>query len=277
MNASNYIIEVNEPDFQYEVLAYSEKTPVVVDFWAAWCIPCRTLGPLLEKLAQEGQGAFRLAKVNVDANQKLAQRFNITSIPAVKAFKDGRVAAEFSGLQPEHKLRLFLRGLAPSESDLTLEKGSSLLALEDYRAAEAAFQQVLEKSPASAEAQLGLAKSLLAQGRVSEALPLLRGIPAGPAYVAAQALLPLAKAVQRLQDGPDWSENELEAAYLQALRLAVRGNLPAAMDGLLDVLRQDKRFRGGEARLVMLALLEILGELSEHTRPYRQELASVLF
>lgn len=276
MNASNYIIDVTEADFPYEVLAYSEQVPVIVDFWAEWCIPCRTLSPILEKLAEEAKGAFRLAKLNVDQNQNLARHYRVTSIPSVKAFKSGQVVNEFSGLQPEPKVRQFLRSLAPSDTDLALEKGQSLLALESWGGAEKAFRQVLEQSPVDAEAMLGLAKSLLVQGRIEEALAQMAGIPASKAYSAAQTLLPLAKAMQRAQ-GQTWSDEPRQAAYQRALRLAMRGNLPAAMDGVLDVLREDKRFGSGEARLVMLGLLEIMGDANPLTRQYRQELASVLF
>jgi putative thioredoxin len=138
----------------------------------------------------------------------------------------------------------------------------------------------LEQSPVDAEAMLGLAKSLLAQGRIDEAITQMTNIPASKAYSAAQTLLPLAKAMQRLlkqEQNRAWSDDPHEAAYQRALRLAMRGNLPAAMDGVLDVLREDKRFRSGEARLVMLGLLEIMGDANPLTRQYRQELASVLF
>ena len=116
MTSSEHIIDVSEADFEYEVLAYSATVPVVVDFWADWCIPCRTLGPLLEKLTQEAQGAFRLARLDVDANPNLARRFGIRSIPAVKAFRDGQLVAEFTGARSEPQVRQFLAQLAPDES-----------------------------------------------------------------------------------------------------------------------------------------------------------------
>ena len=277
MNTTDFIVDVSEADFEYQVIAYSQKAPVVVDFWAEWCIPCRTLGPLLELLAREAQGAFRLAKMNVDQNQNLAMRYNIRSIPAVKAFRDGHVVSEFVGLQPEPRVREFIRAIAPSQSDLDLEKALSLYRLEKYAEAEESFRRVLRDKPTSPVAQLGLVKSLLMQGQPAEAALILHGFPASQEYSIAVGLLPVADAMLHLGAGNNFDENPLEAAYARAIKLARRGNLPAALDGLLDILREDKRYRGVEVRQVFLGLLELLGEESPITRQYRQELASVLF
>lgn len=277
MMTSEHIINVSEGDFDYNVLAYSQQVPVVVDFWADWCIPCRTLGPLLEKLANEGQGSFRLAKVDVDANQKLATQYNVYSIPTVKAFRNGQVVSEFVGVIPEPRIREFLRALAPSELDLSLEKGQSMLKLEQYRSAEQTFRQVLEKDPTQAAAMLGLAKSLLLQGESFEALGILEGFPASREFSAALTLLPLAQALEREGNGDPWTDDPLDAAFNRAIRLVGRGNLPAALDGLMDILRENRSYRDGAARKVILAIFELMADENPLTRQYRQELASVLF
>ncbi|MBN1147631.1 MAG: tetratricopeptide repeat protein [Anaerolineales bacterium] len=278
MMASDFIIDVTEADFEYQVLGYSKQIPVVVDFWAEWCSPCRTLGPLLENLAQEAQGAFRLAKLNVDQNPNLALRYGVHGIPIIKAFRNEEIVAELIGAQPEPRLREFLRQIAPSQSDLMLEKGLSLLDAGEIRQAEPVFRQVLKSTPESAPAQLGLAKCLLLLNQGEAARKLLAGFPANRQYKTAQALLPLAQALARPEDGAHYeTSNPLDAAFDNALRLVRRGNIEAAMDGLLDILREDKHYRDGEARRTMIALLELLGDNSPLARQYRNELASVLF
>jgi putative thioredoxin len=279
MMASDFIVDVNEADFEYQVIAYSKNIPVVVDFWAEWCRPCKVLGPMLEQLALEAQGSFRLAKVNVDENPNLAIRYSVRSIPTVKGFQDGGVVAELVGLQPEPRLREFIQELAPSQSGLALEKAFSLLDMEEPQSAEEMFRSVLGQSPQSTAAMLGLAKSLLMQGEIEEGGYLLDNFPASKEYNAAELLRPLAEALEREQDEVlELDEVEpIEASYRNALRLVRHGNVPAALDGLLEVLRQDKRYREGEARQVFLALLELLGENNPLTRQYRNELASVLF
>jgi putative thioredoxin len=278
MTASNFIMDVSESNFEYEVLAFSQQTPVVVDFWAEWCGPCKTIGPMLESLAREGQGLFRLAKVNVDENQGLALRYGVTSIPAVRAFRGGKMVAEFVGVVPEARLREFLSSVAPSANDLALEKGASLLNLQKPREAERTYRQVLESAPDHPAARLGLARSLLLQGVGAESAALLEKIPASREYAAAQALLPLAHELRRVERSqPLAGEDPLDPAFDNALRLVKRGNLEAAMDGLLDILRENKRYRDGLARLVMVALLDCLGEANPTARQYRDELASALF
>lgn len=278
MVRSDHIFEVDESTFEPEVLLRSHEVPVVVDFWAAWCGPCRALGPLLERLTIEAGGAFRLAKVDVDASPNLAARYGVRGIPAVKAFRAGAVVAEFVGAQPEPLVRRFLQNLAPSAESIAEERARSLLLTRHWTEAEQAFRTLLEEEENGPAATLGLIKSLLMQGRGREAEGLLEHFPSGTEWVEAEKLRPLAQALSlaeassaALPDAP------LEAAFVRAASLIGRGNLPAAMDGLIDILRQDKHYRKDAPRQVLLGLFMLLGDDDPLTRQYRDELASILF
>jgi putative thioredoxin len=278
MMASDFIVDVTEADFEYQVLAYSQKVPVVVDFWASWCVPCKVLGPILEKLALEGRGSFRLARLDVDANPNLAMRFNVRSIPSVKAFRDGMVVSEFNGALPEPRVRDFIRAIAPAKDDLLIEKGLGMLRMNQPAKAEETFRQVLDDLPGNPPALLGLAKSLLYQRESKESLEILQSFPASRELNSASVLLPLAIALEEeANSNPFEMDDALEAAYQNALRLIKRGNLEGAIDGLLDILRQDKRYRNGEVHKVILGILELTSADEENVRQYRNELASILF
>ena len=272
------IVTVTEMDFDREVLEYSRQRPVVVDFWAPWCGPCRIIGPILERLAVEAAGAFRLAKVNVDENPNLALRYGVRGIPTVKGFLNGQVVGEFVGALPEARIRDFLRKLAPSPTDLALEKADSLLEMNDWRGAEAVYREVLLQRSELAHARLGLAKALLMQGRAREALNLLRDFPASREYRAAQMMLPLAEALVWAEEHPAGeSDDPLEAMYRRALDLLRRGNVEAAMDGLLEIIRRDKHYRDDMPRKILLGIFEVLGQQHPLTKQYRRELSMALF
>jgi putative thioredoxin len=278
MMSSDHIIQVNENDFEYEVLSYSQNTPVVVYFWAEWCKPCKLLGPMLEALAYEANGAFRLAKLDVDNNPNLAVQYGVRSLPTVKAFSEGEVVSEFVGAQPNQRVRDFLSRLAPpSQTSLLEEKAGGYLSLRQWAKAEAAFREVLDQNPEHPAALLGLSKALLAQGEGREALYTLKAFPASSLYASAQRLLPLAEAVTAQADETLPAENDLDAAFAGAVRLASRGSFLPAMDGLLDILRQNRHYRGDKARQLFLAILEMLDSDDSDARQYRAELASVLF
>lgn len=278
MTPSDFIVDVSEADFEYEVLSYSQNVPVVVEFWATWCQPCKKLGPMLERLAQEAGGNFRLARVDVDANPNLALRYSVRSVPTVKAISQGQVVGEFAGLQPEARVRDFLERLGPpSESALAVEKANSLLADHQWAEAETIFRELEEQTPNQPDILLGLVKTLLAQGKGSESLFILNYFPASKEYNAAQLMHPLAEAMMKFSKNELPDENELDAMFRNCIRLAVRGNHLAAMDGLLEIIRQEKRYRNDKARQVFLGLVELLGPDDPDAKQYRNELAMLLF
>jgi putative thioredoxin len=276
MNPSEHIVDVNESDFQYEVLAFSGKRPVLVDFWAGWSEQSKNLDPILEKLTLEAGGTFRLAKLEVDANPKIAADYGVRSIPAVKAFRNGQVIAQFDGTRSEAQIREFLKALAPATNDIAVGKGDSLLTSEDWSEAEEAFRDALIDNQDHPGALLGLARSLLAQGRSTDALPILREFPVSKEFTNAEQLIPLAQAMANVDDKPA-DDDDYAAIYANALRLAGKGQIAAALDGLLEILRASKQYRKGEARKVVLGLLQVLGSNNPQSREYRAELASLLF
>lgn len=275
--SSSHVVHVNESDFQVEVLAHSSQRPVVVDFWAEWSEPGLILDPILERLADEAHGGFRLAKLDVDANPRIAEDYGVRGVPAVKAFRNGQVVAEFTGLRPEPQIREFIKSLDPAPNDLLVGRADSLLAAEHWVEAEDLYRDALDENPDHPGALLGLARALLAQGEAIQALPLLREFPVSKEYSSAERLIPLAEALAELEQAEDSDAEDAQPVFTNALRLAGRGQLLAAMDGLLDVLREDKSQRKGMPRKVFLGLLEVLGNENPNTREYRNELTQLLF
>ncbi len=273
-----YIIDANELNFEYEVVSFSKNVPVLVDFWAEWCQPCKMLSPLLERLVQEANGSLRLAKVNIDQNPNLAMQYSVRSIPTVKAFVDGHITAEFVGVQPEARLREFISRLTPpSLWSWDLEKARGLMNVRDWTGAERILAMCLNKIPNLDAAHLELAKCLLAQGQAEQALDQLDEIPAGRAYNSATLLRPLAQSLNDLQKGNLIDENDLDAIFANSLRLAVRASFLLRWTGLLDILRENKHYRERPPTRLILGILEIMGSEDPQTREYRAELASVLF
>ena len=275
---STHIINVSEIDFQSEVLTHSNQRPVLVDFWASWCIPCRTLDPILERLTDEANGTFRLAKLDVDANPKITNDYGVRGIPTVKAFRSVQVIAEFSGIKSETQVREFLKAVAPVTSDIKVGRADSHLAREQWPQGEDIYREILDENPDHPGALLGLARSLIAQGAAGQALPILRAFPVSKEYSKAEGLIPLALALADAEKSElGVSEDPLPSQFQAALRLANKGQLYAAMDGLLDILRQSKMYRRDEIRRLILGFLVVLGEDNPQTRNYRSELTSLLF
>ena len=274
MSDNGHAIDVSEATFQTEVIERSKRVPVLVDFWAPWCGPCRTLSPTLERVAADGDGAFILAKVNTDENQNLAAQFNVRSIPAVKMFHNGRVVDEFVGVRPEREVRDFVKVFAPSQIDGWLIEAQSLVVGQRWDEAAAAYWRILDAKPGHPQAALDLGRMFLAAGRGAEAVSALSEVPTSAAeYRTAEALLPLAALIAEASNG---SGEGLDALYHEAGRLVLERRIPDAVSTLLDILRKDRNYRDGEAKRALLALFEYLGN-DPSVKDYRRQLASVLF
>ncbi len=276
--AADHIIDVNEMNFEYEVVEYSKNTPVLVDFWAEWCQPCKILGPMLESITSEASVQIRLAKVNIDQNPNLAIKFGVRSIPTVKAFISGQIASEFVGVLPERNIREFIAKLAlPSLAKLDEEKGLNLLLDHNWQDAETVFRKTLEHNTDSSAARLGLAKALLAQNHPRDALDELDAIVSGKEMSQVKILHPYAETLANLHDGNLLIKKELDAVLVNSMKLAGQGKFSIALDGLLDILRTDKNYQDGLVRGIVLAILELKGSEDPETREYRSELAAILF
>ncbi|HSQ05328.1 MAG TPA: thioredoxin [Burkholderiales bacterium] len=275
MTPDDYIIDVDETTFLPDVLERSRRQPVIVDFWAPWCGPCRMLSPTLERITTEANGAFTLARLNTDENQGLAAEYGVQGIPAVKMFRDGKVVGEFVGALPEPRVREFIKKYAPNQSDLILTAAQDLARAHRWAEAETAYRHALAGDPNNAQIALELSKVLLRLGTGAEAAALLEAIPAEAREAdAARKLLPAARWMCAV---PAAEAQEIDRLYATAGQLACTGKYAEAMDSLIGVLRQNRSYRSGEARQVMLGLFELLGTDDPIVREHQRQLANVLF
>ncbi len=284
---NQWTIEVTDQNFEQQVVERSHAVPVVVDFWAPWCGPCQAIGPLLEQLAEEQNGNFVLAKINVDDNPMLAQAFAIQSIPAVKAIRNGAIAGEFLGAQPEPAIRQFVADLLPSEAESLAREGMRLAEEGKTQGAESLYRAALSKEENQPLALLGLSRLLVERGDAADALALLGKIPLNaPESDAAQQLM----SQIRLQQGGENAGNEqeyrdkleanpddLEARFELAQALAASGKYQEALAEYLEIVKKDRGFQDDGARKAMLEVFDVVGPRSELAEHFRSELAKVLF
>jgi putative thioredoxin len=245
------VIDVNEADFEAEVLKRSGEVPVVVDFWAPWCGPCRQLGPALEKAADARDGKVVLAKIDTDENPAISERFGIQGIPAVKAFSGGAVVAEFVGALPPAQVEQFFDGLVPSESQLLLEAGD-----------EASLRKAVELDPKNVDAAFALAQLLYRGGDSAGALALVENAPGNFRADGLAARIEL--------------EERATPALTEGFAKLDEGELEEGLDRLLGLLAA----KNGDAERIRRVIVAILDELGvEHplARETRRKLAAALY
>jgi len=282
-----HVFDATTETFETEVLQKSLQTPVLVDFWATWCGPCKTLGPMLEKLAGEYHGAFELAKVDVDKEQQIAAAFQIRSVPTVFLVKGGQIVDGFPGAVPEGQLREFLtqHGVVPLEAAPDEEEAAEAPPL-DPQAQVDVLRAAIAAEPDKEELKLDLALALLQTGATAEATALIDALPANLSTddraVRARARLEFASA---LQDAPAAevleariaaNGDDLQARHLRGVQLLLSGQDAAALEQFLDMLRRDRSYDDGRPRKLLIDAFKVI-EDEDLVGQYRRRMASLLF
>lgn len=282
---NQWTIDVNEENFEAGVLDRSVQVPVLVDFWAEWCGPCKVLGPVLEKLAGEYAGEFILAKVNVDENPNLAAMFGIQGIPAVKLFKDGNLASEFTGALPEPMLREFLSKFLPTAADKQALEARTLEEQGKSDEAKALYRKILDADPNHPQALLGLGRLAMDEGDSESALEYLDKISiiADERKEADRLIARLnlqsgaAENLAALREKAKAEPDSIAARFELAQALAGAEKYEEALKEFLDVIKRDREFQEDGARKAMVQIFEVLGSDHPLTDKYRSELAAALF
>lgn len=282
-----HVFDATTETFETEVLQKSLQTPVLVDFWATWCGPCKTLGPMLEKLAGEYHGAFELAKVDVDKEQQIAAAFQIRSVPTVFLVKGGQIVDGFPGAVPEGQLREFLtqHGVVPLEAAPDEAETVEAPPL-DPQAQVDVLRAAIAAEPDKEELKLDLALALLQTGATAEATALIDALPANLSTddraVRARARLDFASA---LQDAPApevleariaANGDDLQARHLRGVQLLLSGQDAAALEQFLDMLRRDRSYNDGRPRKLLIDAFKVI-EDEDLVGQYRRRMASLLF
>ncbi len=285
------IKDTTEATFMADVVEVSQDVPVIVDFWAPWCGPCKTLGPMLEKAVIEARGRVRMVKINVDENQRIAQQLRIQSIPTVYAFFRGQPVDAFQGALPQSEIREFVERVASAAGDgglaEALEAAEAMLAEGAVADAAQTFAAILAELPDSAPALAGLARSYLALGEADQAEALLNTAPPSmanaPEIDAVRAQLALAR--QAAEAGPvnelrarvEADPADLQARFDLATALHAAGEVQAAVDELLDLFRRDREWNDGAAKAQLFTIFDALKPQDPIALNGRRKLSSLIF
>jgi putative thioredoxin len=285
--------DVTTATFMTEVVDGSFEAPVIVDFWAPWCGPCKQLGPILEKTVRAANGAVRMVKVNIDENPEIAQQMRIQSIPAVYAFKDGRPVDGFVGALPESQVKQFVQRLGggrggPSPVEEALAMAKEALQSGDHKSAEGVYTQILQHDPASVEALAGLVRAQIGAGRLERARRTLEQAPKEQAnnadIAAARSALDLAEQAQKamggagkLRDRIAQNEDDHAARLELATALFGSGQREAAIEELLTLFKRDREWNEQAARKQLVKFFEAMGPSDPLTLSARRRLSALMF
>jgi putative thioredoxin len=290
--ASPNIKDGNIQTFGEDVIQASLEVPVIVDFWAPWCGPCKTLGPILERVVEQAKGAVKLVKINVDENREIAQQLRIQSIPTVYAFKNGQPVDGFAGAIPESQIRDFVKALiggaaGPSPTEDLLVMAEDALAKKDIGTAAQMFGQILQEEPGHPKAVAGLAKCYIESGdleRARQTLGLVRpdgatdeAIRGVEAELALKEKSASAGDTAPLRAKVDANPADHQARYDLALALDAKGDRQGAIDQLLDIVKRDRKWNEEAARKQLVTLFEAMGPTDERTIDARRKLSAILF
>ncbi|HOA53402.1 MAG: thioredoxin [Thermogutta sp.] len=285
-SAQPWVISVTTATFQRDVLDQSRNVPVVVDFWAPWCGPCRMLGPLLEKIAKEKQGAFILAKVNTDECPDLAAAFGVQGIPAVFAVRDGRIVDHFMGALPETDLRAWIDGVLPQRDEQLVAQADSLAEQDPHRAEEL-YRQALAENPKSIPARLGLAKLFAGRRQFEELKTILQELSdmgvSGEEIERLRASVEFAESTSSTDEIAELQRQVASDPSNHALRLqlakalASRQHYQEALDEALAVVQAAQGELRDDARKLMIQVFSLLGNEHPLTAEYRRRLTMALF
>lgn len=278
-------LDVTESSFDQAVIETSRKVPVLVDFWAEWCAPCRALKPILEKLADDYGGRFVLAKVNSDQNPELAARYGVRGIPNVKAFVGGELVDEFSGALPEAMVRRFIDGLMPSEVDKLRQQAGEAKVAGRTEDALALLERAAELDPQNDAVRLDRAEILLDLNRVDEARGLLGALdtltreePRAAQLIARAAFAGgSAESAASLESRVAANPGDLAARLALAKACVQAKRYEAAMEHLLEIIRRDRDFEDDVGRKTMLQVFNLLGNEGDLVNKYRRLMATALY
>lgn len=282
MSNSPYIIDATLENFQQVILEGSLKQPVLVSFWAGWCAPCKALMPLLEKLVNEFQGQFILAKINIEEQPELAQQFQVQSVPTVMLVGEGQLLDKFDGIKPETEIRAFLKQHLTNPVDAFKEQIKVLIGEGELDQAQTMLQQAIEQLPEDIDLQIDLARVLLQKNLANDAKAVLENLPeadkARPDVKGLMAGLKFSEVAPSAEKLAELGEREdSEANYLKAMAALLQSDYEQALERLLNLLRDDRSYQEGVAHKTLLEVFAMLGEGNPLVVKARRKLYTLMY